>query len=639
MCGMFTWYRRDGCCDAERAARAVLSMRHRGPDAQALYLWSPQTGGQLVSDLERSLESGALSGLRATVIIGHARLSVNDPTPRADQPMLAPDGQAVIGFNGTIYNFVELRAELEAEGETFVTTGDTEVLLRWLQSRGAQAVRPLNGAWAWAYLDMAAHRLVLSRDRYGERPLHFHRGDGELIAASEIKAIFAAREDLSRRLHPGRLMGYLAFRNWPAQDGSATLYAEIERMVPGTSLEIELDAGRLTEEAGNTLDSWVGAPPGPEHVAEDVRRAVELRLRADVPIGILVSGGIDSTLIAAFTVMALGKDCPVRFYTARFPAGTSTDLPFARQVAQDLGIELREVDVDISDDALDYMIRVTRQYDLPVPFGGATVGMNPIYRAMAEDGVRVVMDGTGGDEVFGGYSAYFQNAVTGLAMQGRWREAWAYFRAGLDSGWFERPHVQQWLYGKVMGRPFAGTPLRHLLTWVRPDFRQAAADSSRYYWNREHFRMTLAEVQLNDCMRGRMPGFTAYCDANAMMHSMEARSPFLDVNLAKYIALDETLKFRDGFNKWALRKVMPDCISPTVTWRREKQGARWALGPFIKRNEGLMKDKIRTSIVANRMFEVDGLFARLENHPIKSDMLLHLFSVALVEDIRGCGLD
>jgi asparagine synthase (glutamine-hydrolysing) len=399
---------------------------------------------------------------------------------------------------------------------------------------------------------------------------------------------------------------------------------------------VTLSLSTFSEETleDNTLPNWLD-PCRAEDVAHDLECAVAMRLRADVPIGILLSGGVDSTAIAAMAHKINAGVSNIRFYTARYASDVSSDLPYARQVARDLGISISEIEMDMEKSAITRYRRMTAKYDLPVAFGGATTGMNILYEAMSKDGVKVVLDGTGGDEIFGGYvgAEYMIGGLNGLLASRRFTAAFTHFRIWRDKKTITNHQIARWLYSRITNCPTFGTPLRHIAQFIAAPYRDAALKSGRSFWGTTYFRETLSEVQLRDCMFGRLPAFTEVADNNAMMYSMDNRSPFLDVNLIKYIGMNETEKYRNGFNKYALRQAMPHTIDQAVTWRPEKQGARFPVQQFIDNHRSHMESQIATCDVLTQLFDLRGLLTHLRGHPLARHMLPGLYAVAQLADI------
>lgn len=633
MCGIFLWINRRGEADVERAAAALMVQNHRGPDNQAIWIWDGQQA-ERIENLPTRLADGSLKNRRARVILGNNRLAINDPTPRSNQPMFSPCGNGVITFNGCIYNFVELRQSLEAEGQTFTTTGDTEVLLRWLMRHGQDGARQLNGAWAFALMNLASREILMSRDRYGERPLFYSQNQDDFIAASEIKTIYQAMGNPTRRIDPEHLMAFIAFNKWPLIDGSRTFYRGIERLMPGHSIRFNLDSFSFQVLGDNTIDSFLEQTPDPDQVAEDVRRAVSIRLRADVPVAILFSGGVDSTLVGAFAAGEMVAGARPALYTAQVPK--HPDLAYARRAAGNLGVDLIEVPYRSDIGIMDEMRQLTRFYDLPVPFYGTTIGVNTLYKALAADGLKCVLDGTGGDEIFGGYKGtYVLAAILDLAKKGHVFQALDLMRTARDRRWIDMRSALRYGYGTVFG-PHPSTPLRHLLDLVRAPYRAAAANSFRYFPERDFFRKSLRNIQVEECLHGRLPDFTAFADGNSMMHSVENRSPFLDVTLAKYMNLPVNWKYRDGFNKFALRRAVPQSLDHEIAWRPQKIGAPSRSADYFRENETkLISDVLKCSLLSE-VFDVPSLIEKLQDHPYRIALLLSLHSVAILADTYSC---
>lgn len=639
MCGIFIWINKNRKIDARRAAEALMLQNSRGPDSTAIYFWDGQNPEDkvLVKDVERRLRQGSLPEQHYRVAIGSNRLAINDPLPRANQPMFAPDERAVITFNGCIYNFHELRAELEAKGEVFTTTGDTEVLLRCL-ARGGQSVIPrLNGAWAFAYFDPDKSTVILSRDRTGERPLFYYRDDETFIAASEIKTIYAALGNPTRELRPSHLLATIAYRHWPFRDGERTLYKNIQRLMPGSTMTYRLDTHHIEINGGNTVDTFLDGSPDPEQIVEDLERSVAIRLRADAPIAVLLSGGVDSSFIAAMIKKFTNVSQDITFYTAGLPGNGGLDLPFARRAAEDLGVDLNVIEMDTSLEILPHLRALTEHYDMPVPFSGPSVGMSFIYQAMARDGVRVVFDGTGGDEVFGGYrDAYVIAAVSELASHGRMGEAWRVFREALAMNWIDRRLIIRAAYERGFRRPYPASPWRHYKDFVHPCFTDAIKRSITFSQSRNHLRLKLQDIQLDDMMNGCLPMYTAYSDNNSMFSSIEVRSPFLDYTLFKYIRLPVWQKYNSCFNKYALRKSLSTMMTSDVAWRKGKKGAPWVGTTFLKRNKAYICDSIKKSTLLSELLDGDRFVSHLMNDDYGMYMLQNLYSVSLFSEIFDC---
>lgn len=336
--------------------------------------------------------------LRPGLGFGHRRLAVID-TELSKQPMSSSDGRHLLTYNGEIYNYAELRCELEADGEAFVTHGDTEVLLRLLMKHGIAGLERVNGQFAFAYFDEGEDALWLARDRVGIRPLFHARGNGFLAFASEIKALAPAMNS-GFQLEEASLEHYLAHRFVPPPN---TLYKGVRALMPGTAIRIQRD-GSIVETSywsfpRMPVDDDREAGDSVERVRELLEDSVELRLRADVPVGVMLSGGLDSTLLAAMVKRARGGG-EVLTYTAGFENDEHSELPHARFASQAIGLDHHEVTVS-AEDFGDLWQKLTWHRDAPISQASDVAIFQ--LSGLAREKVKVLLSGEGADELFAGY--------------------------------------------------------------------------------------------------------------------------------------------------------------------------------------------------------------------------------------------
>ena len=377
---------------AAAVARMGEAMARRGPDADGQ--WSDPDNG---------------------IVLGHRRLSIIDLNPRANQPMASSSGRLTIVFNGEIYNYRELKSDLERQGRAFVTESDTEVILQLVEQEGIGAVARLRGMFAFALWDGEERALYLARDPYGIKPLYTADCDGGLLFASQVKALVASGL-VSKANEPAGVAGFLLWGSVPAP---WTLYRDIRAVPPGSWMRIR--AGRI-EDVRSFCDVrrlW-DAPSAPierhalaEKVRASVAQSVRRHLVADVPVGVFLSGGVDSGAIAGL-MAELGH--PVEGFTVAFDEfrGSAADeVPRARQLAAHYGIRHTVHTVD----------RTEFEADLPAILDAmdqpSIDGINTWFAAKlaAERGYKVVLSGVGGDELLGGYGSF--RTVPRLAQAGR----------------------------------------------------------------------------------------------------------------------------------------------------------------------------------------------------------------------------
>src|SRR5260221_55349 len=348
----------------------VQSLHHRGPDDHGVFVDS-------------------------SVGLGHARLSIIDLTSAGHQPMSSSDGAVTLGFNGEVYNFRDLRRQLEADGRIFRSQSDTEVLLQAYEAWGLDGLRRIEGMFAFALWDFSRRRLVLMRDRFGIKPLFYAWSGDKLAFGSEIKAVFAAG-GIDRALDDQSLSEYLWYGN-PFED--RTIYRAVRSVPPGHRLIVEDGKARL--EPWWRLEEWfegLTVPRDAREAAARVRDAVDAavsrQLVSDVPVGIFLSGGVDSSTIAASAVRSL--DRPFASFSVGFDFDRGiNELPKARRVAKTLGLDHHELQVRASD-LEDVLVQLVRAHDEPFA-DAANIPLFLLAKAL-NGGMKVVLQGDGGDE-------------------------------------------------------------------------------------------------------------------------------------------------------------------------------------------------------------------------------------------------
>jgi asparagine synthase (glutamine-hydrolysing) len=574
----------------------VRTIAHRGPDAEAVF----------VSD---------------GVALGHRRLSIIDLSSTGAQPMTL--GAVTVAYNGESYNFQELRLELQSEGRTFRGHSDTEVLLHAYDAWGLDGLVRLEGMFAFALWDGARRRLVLMRDRLGIKPLFYAWHDGYLAFGSEIKAVLAAGE-VDRRLDDQAFTEYLWYGN-AFED--RTIYRGVRALPPGHRLVMEDGRGRI--DAWWRIEEWLTRAPqitnageAAAAVREAVDAAVARQLVSDVPVGIFLSGGVDSSSIAASAAVASGRRM------ASFAVGFDYDrgvneLPKARQVANALGLdhnELRVSGASIEKVILD----LVRAHD--EPFGdAANIPLYLLAKALG-GAVKVVLQGDGGDEMFAGYRRY---AIL------RHVRAWRCWPAGVNS-------LLHSLGGTVGARfarlaaaaGSADSALRMALLLTvetlhdppsamlsqEAQQRLAASTDPFLAYRRCASRFDVADpvqqMLLTDITLQLPSQFLPKVDRATMVHGLEARVPLLDDRVASLaVGLPSHLKVRGAQKKIVLRDAMRGRL-PAEILDGPKTGfgvpfEHWLRGPL----RGLARDAILDGGFVERFrFDRSRLTVALDQH-------------------------
>lgn len=358
--------------------------------------------------------SGVFEDAEGPIALGHVRLAILDLSDLAAQPMRSRDGRHVLSFNGEIYNFRELRRQLEKKGVTFRSTGDSEVLLQGLALEGEDFLRRLNGIFAFAWWDGHRKALLLARDAVGVKPLYYAcPRPGALLFASELKALFAY-PGLPRRVRAEALQEHLARSH---ASGTRTALEGVLRLPPGHALRWSASdpSPRIRGYWNPTFEggSNGGYGPGVERLRGDLEESTARELVSDVPLGIFLSGGLDSSVIARCVLKA--RDSQIDAYTTSYPLRENIldqfgdDRPHAAEVARRLG--LNQYVIEISPAVADLLPRLLWHLDEPIA-DPAVIAAYLVSRLARQNGTVVLLSGQGGDELFGGYRRYQAMAAT-----------------------------------------------------------------------------------------------------------------------------------------------------------------------------------------------------------------------------------
>lgn len=366
-------------------------------------------------------------------ILGHTRLSIIDLTQAADQPMSDPSGRYRIVYNGAVYNYLEIKRDLQSEGVAFRSDSDTEVILESYKRWGAECLDRFNGMFALAIYDRRERRLFAARDRFGVKPLYYSFEDGVFYFGSEMKALLAL--GVSSRPNWEQLGRYL--KNWGCDAGAATVFADIRALAPGHYLYVRDDRVRTTQ-WWNIPDRLVDVPKRFDDRVERFREllsdAVRLRLRNDVDTGVCLSGGMDSSAVYGFA-RQLDRSGQIRFatsgqakqfrvYSISHPGSAIDEYPWVEKCVRFWNDDQRVSVVRPSPERFpDLVDDVIWHQEAPV-WSSSVLAFHILYQHVAAQGTRVILEGHGGDELLGGYPYLVQAAVDSFAARGDWRRTW-----------------------------------------------------------------------------------------------------------------------------------------------------------------------------------------------------------------------
>lgn len=575
-------------------ARMIERLVHRGPDDSGLY----ET---------------------RDACFGHRRLAIID-IEHGRQPMVSEDGRHVLVFNGEIYNYLELRQQLTQRGEQFRTFSDTEVLLRLLVREGAAAIGRLNGMFAFALHDSVTGEWLLARDHLGVKPLYYTSGgSGEIVFASEIKALLAHPDVVPRRDARG-LQHYLTFQFCL---GSTTLFDGIRKLEPGCFVRGGPD-GRF-----EVVRYWDTSFEIDEHHTEEyfldrlrnlLDESVHLQLRSDVPVGAYLSGGLDSSVVALLAANHLGRG--MKLFHGTFLEGPAYDeSAYARQAAIAAGGDLVCVNATAGQFVED-LPRLIEAMDEPV----AGPGLFPQYRVsrMARQHVKVVLGGQGGDEIFGGYAryliGYLEQALKGAVFEtqeeGRHLVTLASIIPSLPLLRGYEPLLQQFwrdgLFAPMDERYFRlidRSPDADLL--LTPDAR-ASHDRSQVFsdfqevFNHPETRSYFNKMTHYD-LKTLLPALLQVEDRVSMAVSLESRVPLLDARIVDLVtSMPPAMKFQAGRAKHTLKRAVASVVPEAILQRKDKMGFPVPLREWMKK--GPVREFVRDVLLSKRCRE-RGLFS------------------------------
>lgn len=560
MCGIAGgWWKEAGQLDA-RLLRALEKMRYRGPDDSGYELYP--AGNSVVA-------------------LGHTRLSILDLSSAGHQPMLSADKRFSIVFNGEIYNYRELRAELQGLGHSFVSDSDTEVLLvAWIQW-GSACLARLAGMFAFVVLDRHAGTLTCVRDAFGIKPFFYAAEEGGLYFASEMPAL--------KELLPGkpaldwqRAYDYLVHGDYDS--GSGTFFEGIRQLLPGHLFIVDLQAGRVGEPERWWTPSIVertdlSFADATELVREQFLQSIRLHLRSDVALGAALSGGIDSSAVVC-AMRYVEPDLPIHTFSYIAAGSEMSEEVWVDRVNAYVGAVPHKISVGSDELVRDLDSMILAQGE---PFGSTSIyAQYRVFQLAREAGVTVTLDGQGADEMLAGYNGYPGQRLRSLIEKGRLAEAATFFNEW--SKWPGRSRIggakrlaaemtEGWLYAflrKVNGSDalpnwINGKPLveRGVISHF-PRLRSPQSEAGR---------RVVAELALSLTQRG-LPALLRHGDRNSMRFSVESRVPFLTLDMVNLLlSLPESYLISvKGETKHVFRAAMRGIVPDDVLDRRDKIG-------------------------------------------------------------------
>ena len=578
MCGISTIVTRN----PDPSYRGIIEkmtelVRHRGPD-----------------------NLGIMSLLGETVHLGHTRLSIIDISDDANQPMVMEKSGFWIVYNGEVYNHIEIRAELERLGYTFRTRCDTEVVLNAYHAWGVECLKRFNGMFAFVIVDTMHKKLFAARDRLGVKPLYYYCIPGKLIClASEIKQ-FTALPFFKARINSQRFYDYLA--HGMMDHTNETMFHLVYQLQGGQYMQASLDPDD-TAFSHPRIQTWWTLPEHPLDPSITLEEAtftflnlledsVRLRLRSDVPVGSCLSGGLDSSSIVCLVNRILGQEKSSetqKTFSSCFEDRRYDERVYIEDVVAHTHVESHYTFPD-PDSLLSLINTITWHQD--EPFGSMSIFAQwKVFQLARSNGVKVMLDGQGADELLGGYHSYFwawmaglirNRNLTGLKREFRGihsRHGYHLKELLINLGYIFSPSRCRSIGRSIMGRP-------DIPVWIHPDiFKLHTIHPAEAVPEPSSSIQALSRKQL---LQTNLPALLHYEDRSSMAHSIEARVPFLDYRLIEFAySLPDEYKIRDGETKKILRLAIQTIVPEKVRQRQDKLG-------FVTPEEHWMRDSHNT---------------------------------------------
>lgn len=595
MCGIAGAFGRDALDPARRSA-ALASLARRGPDAEGSY-------------------STVLRGHALTLC--HTRLAIIDLDLRSNQPFVR--GDLALTFNGEIYNYREIRSELESLGHTFTTQSDTEVLLEAYRAWGPGCVDRFEGMWAFALADLAKGTLLLSRDRFGEKPLYFARRGGTLYFASEVKAVAAlmGQSPTPNLAHLRRYLvnGYRALFKHPD-----TFFEGIEAL-PAASLAVVASPTEVTPQRYWNLryaPRAMSLAEARDGAREHLERATALRLRADVPIALCLSGGVDSSALAAIAVKRFGASIRTFSIIDGDPRYDESD-NIAATVA-DLGCPHVEIRTS-TDGFLERMRDLVAYHDGPVttiPYYIHDLLSEAVHKA----GYKVVLGGIAADELFTGYYDHYNFWMAEMLAGGADRET-------LTRDW--RASYGAYVQNPVLRDPFvfAGSPGERGHIYLNRDVFNGllVEPEPEDFFEEPYSSNPLRNRMLNELFNEVVPPILLDLDLNSMRWSVENRSPYLDRQLAEFLyTVPNEHLIRDGYAKALLRDAVAGVLTDKPRLDKRKRGFNASIESFVDRRDPKVREQLLSPGPIFDLVRRDAVEAFLTNDMTDNSFSKFLFS-------------
>jgi len=540
---------------------------HRGPDSDGIHIKDP-------------------------ICFGFRRLSIIDLTNDANQPMLSDNGKIVIVFNGEIYNYIEIKRELINKGYVFKTQSDTEVIINSYIEYGFKCVEKFNGMWAFAIYDFQKNSLFCSRDRFGVKPFYYFLNNEALFFSSELKALHKACDLKEPNL--SKVYEYLAY-GYRINDGE-TFFKNCFELLPGTNLIYENNKIRYQKYWELSINSYKHDDSLNFHkeYTQLFESAVRLRYRSDVPVGILLSGGFDSSSIAKVTDNLIEKgeleQNEIHAFIASFPNFKDDETDIAREFIKTCKhIKLHEMIIDSMGIVNDFEKTI---YGLDHPVSSfATIAHNNIMKKCNERGIKVVLNGQGSDEAFAGYVRYISGVHLLDQLLSRDGNFLNEFHHLYSQNKYSIPLLISQMFKSTLSLPYSSylraKYMEKSLSCLNTEFIKMNYNHYKSDWKFSLKGNNFNRYLLNHITHKTLNNILHYEDISSMLQSIEIRSPFMDYRLMEFaFSIPNDLKFKKGITKVIQRETIGTMLPESITKNRKKIGFNTPFTEYISSDPG-----------------------------------------------------
>ena len=599
MCGIFGWYNYNTNKNipdlSDLCLRLLASLFHRGPDAQQCFLFDRGNNCFSLDDYV----TGEISSF-----FGHTRLSILDLNDKSNQPMFDDFGQFCLVFNGEIYNYLELREELILEGVLFNTKSDTEVLLKGYIYWGESILNKIEGMFAFVIYDLKKQEIFAARDHFGIKPFFYSKSQGVFVFASEINAMLEFPQ-VSRTLNSQKAYQYLHYFGSSDND-ETTMFKDISQLEPGHYIKINQKEGTLRHvkywDAEDYIDSKsISVDDASKKIKELFVKSVELHLRSDVPLGVTLSGGVDSSAIAS-VVHRLYPNNEINTFSFLANDEKICEKMWVDKIVQHVDATPYHIKLKKSDLIHDLKKLVILQGE---PFASTSIfAQYKVFQVAKNNGMTVLLDGQGADEIFAGYEYNIGDYMASCIRQLKFKQLWMQLKASknypdrnfklivMRTLFNFMPQSLYSIASRVIGNPVRpkwmnNHWLKKYITKIEPMRVNHSSKGRKFLKNNLLYR--LKNTGLRRLLR--------YEDRNSMIFSLESRVPFLYKPLVEYVMSlpEEYLIDEEGMTKSIFRKSMEGIIPQDVLYRKDKIGFQTPENDWLLENHHFVLETLRSA--------------------------------------------